>query len=52
MIVQVRYACGSYRYFKYVAADELKIAADDRLYVSVFGNVYVVEEVLSYESSY
>ena len=50
MTVQVRYTCGSYRYFKYVAADELKIAEDDNLYVSVFGSVYVVEEVLSYES--
>lgn len=51
MIAQVRYTCGSYSFFKYVAADELKIAKDDNLYVSVFGNVYIVDEVMSYESA-
>lgn len=52
MTVQVRYTCGSRSYFKYVAADELKIAEDDNLYVSVFDSMYAVDEVMSYESSH
>ena len=52
MIVQVLYTDGYISYRNYASVEELKIAVDDRLYISVFGNVYVVEEVLSYESSY
>lgn len=52
MTVQVLYTDGYTSYRNYASIEELKIAADDRLYISVFGNVYVVEEVLSYESSY
>lgn len=50
MTVQVLYTDGYTSYRGYASVEELKIAKDDRLYISIYGHVYVVEEVLSYES--
>lgn len=50
--VQVIYTDGYTRYFGHASTEELKIAKDDRLYISIYGNVFVVEEVLSYASAY
>ena len=52
MTVQVIYTDGYTSYRGYASVDELKIAKDDRLYISIYGNVFVVDEVLSYESRY
>lgn len=52
MTVQVIYTDGYTSYLGYASVEELKIAKDNRLYISVYGNVFVVEEVLSYASAY
>ena len=50
MTVQVIYTDGYTSYRGYASVEELKIAEDDRLYISIYGNVFVVDEVLSYAS--
>lgn len=52
MTVHVVYTDGYTRYLGYASVEELKIAEDDRLYISVYGNIFVVDEVLSYASAY
>lgn len=51
MTVRVIYTDGYTSYYGYASVDGLKIE-DGCLYISVYGNIRLVEEVLGYASVY